>query len=214
MHRDGNVDPEDDADDEFIHQNVLSVVTSIEQLSKTYGMDAGELGAIIKRGRQKLLEHRNGERPRPDLDDKIVTSWNGLAIAALSRAASILRAVEPEKAQEYRDNAIQAAAFIRAELYDDETGRLKRIYREGAGDTSGFADDYAYLVYGLLCLYEETFDAGYLRWASQLQKKQIELFWDGALGGFFVSENSANDLILRLKDGSYAEIRTALFLLL
>lgn len=208
VHRDGNVDPEDDADDEFIHQNVLSVATSIEQLSTTYGMDAGELGAIIKRGRQKLLEHRNKERPRPDLDDKIVTSWNGLAIAALSRAASILRAVEPEKAQKYRDRAIQAAAFIRTELYVDETGRLKRVYREGAGDTPGFADDYAYLIHGLLCLYEETFDAGYLRWASQLQEKQIELFWDGSLGGFFVSENSASDLILRLKDGSSAKIRT------
>ncbi|KAA8895720.1 hypothetical protein FN846DRAFT_784662 [Sphaerosporella brunnea] len=201
VHRDGNVDPEDDAHDEFIHQNVLSVTTSIEQLSQTYGMDVDKVESIIRDGRQKLLEHRNKERPRPNLDDKIVTSWNGLAIASLSRASSILEAVAPEKAKKYRENAIQAAAFIRKHLYSEHPGFLRRVYREGPGHTHGFADDYAFLIQGLIHLYEATFDASYLKWAHDLQEKQIELFWDKEMGGFFATEATADDLILRLKDG-------------
>jgi uncharacterized protein YyaL (SSP411 family) len=201
VHRDGNVDPEDDAHDEFIHQNVISVVTSIAQLSQTYGMDADKIESIIKEGRRKLLEHRNKERPRPNLDDKIVTSWNGLAIASLSRAASILEAVAPESARKYREAAVQAAAFIKKNLYEENSGLLRRVYREGPGDTHGFADDYAHLIHGLIHLYEATFDVSYLKWASELQEKQIEIFWDKELGGFFATEATADDLILRLKDG-------------
>lgn len=191
----------DDAHDEFIHQNVLSVVTSIEQLSQTYGMDHDQILSIIKAGRKKLLDHRNRERPRPNLDDKIVTSWNGLAISSLSRAAAILESFALEKANKYRENAVQAAAFIRKNLYDEKTGALKRVYRGGPGETTGFADDYAYLIHGLIHLYEATFDVSHLRWASELQKKQIDSFWDPVTGGFFATEDSASDLILRLKDG-------------
>ncbi|KAF8544500.1 Six-hairpin glycosidase-like protein [Trichophaea hybrida] len=201
VHRDGNVDPEDDVHDEFIHQNVLSVVTSIEQLGQAYGMAVDKIDAIIKEGRKKLLEHRNKERPRPNLDDKIITSWNGLAIAALSRATAALASYAPESAKKYRENAVQTASFIKKNLYDEKAGLLKRVYHEGPGDTPGFVDDYVYLIHGLIYLYEATFDAGYLKWAAALQKKQIELFWDGQSGGFFVTEGSADDLILRLKDG-------------
>lgn len=201
VHRDGNVNPEDDTHDEFIHQNVLSVVTSIEQLGKTFGMDQDKIVSIIATGRKKLLEHRNKERPRPNLDDKVVTSWNGLVIASLARAAAILGHVAPEKAKKYRENAVQAAAFIKQNLYDPKTGSLKRVWREGPGATTGFADDYAYLIHGLIHLYETTSDVSYLRWASDLQEKQISGFWDSESGGFFVSQDTANDLILRLKDG-------------
>lgn len=202
VHRDGNVDPEDDVHDEFIHQNVLSVVASIEQLGQAYGMDTDKIDAIIKEGRKELLEHRNKERPRPNLDDKIITSWNGLAIAALSRAAAVLASYAPEGAKKYRENAVQTASFIKKNLYDEKTGLLKRVYHDGPGDTPGFVDDYVYMIHGLIYLYEATFDAGYLKWATDLQKKQIELFWDGGSGGFFVTEGSADDLILRLKDGT------------
>lgn len=180
---------------------MLAVVTSVEQLSLTFGMEADQIKAIIKAGRKKLLEHRDKERPRPNLDDKIVTSWNGLAIASLSRAAAILEASYPEKAAKYRDNAVQAAAFLRKNLYDQETGHLKRVFREGPGDTPGFADDYAYLIYGLISLYEATFDASHLKWANELQKTQLDIFWDKENGGFFATAESDNGLILRLKDG-------------
>lgn len=195
------MDPADDAHDEFLHQNVLSVRSSIEQLSQTYNLPASRISEIIAEARRKLKAHRDAERPRPNLDDKIVTAWNGLAITALSRASNVLRATNETLANKYRDAAIRTAAFIKKNLYDEKTQTLKRVYREQAGETRGFVDDYAFLTSSLIHLYEATFDASYLRWADNLQKKQIELFWDSDNGGFFYTEKEANDIILRLKDG-------------
>lgn len=202
VHRDGNVDPADDTHDEFIHQNVLSIVTTFEQLGQTFGMDMEKVASIIKNGRRKLCQHRDKERPRPNMDDKIIVSWNGLAIGALARAAVVLRTAEAETSQKCLDNAIQTAGFIKLRLYNENTHTLKRIYhRSACGDNDGFADDYAYLISGLLSLYEATFDAEYLKWADSLQKKQLDLFWDEGNGGFFATSETATDLILRLKDG-------------
>lgn len=225
VHRDGNVDPAQDPHDEFIAQNVLSVVSSVEKLSQMYGMGEEKITSIIDSARKKLLDHRVKERPRPNLDDKIITSWNGLAITGLARAAAILAEVDPGRAKACWRNAEEAVGFIRKNLYDEKTGILKRVYREGPGETPGFADDYAFLISGLLhlyvcqkpahpsglreiCLtvfrlirYEATFDVGFLQWADTLQQKQIELFWDPANGGFFSTTADASDLILRLKDG-------------
>lgn len=153
VHRDGNVDPAQDPHDEFIAQNVLSVVSSVKKLSQMYGINAEKIEGIIDDARTKLLNHRNKERPRPNLDDKIITSWNGLAISGLARAAAILTEVDPERAKICRRNAEEAVAFIRKNLYDEKTGVLKRVYRKGPGETPGFADDYAFLISGLLHLY-------------------------------------------------------------
>ncbi|KAI5819034.1 hypothetical protein BZA77DRAFT_276632 [Pyronema omphalodes] len=201
VHSDGNVATEDDQHDEFLDQNCLMVSTSIEQLSETYGMSKEQINTILQEGRRKLLEHRNKERPRPSLDNKIITSWNGLAIATLSRAAAVLQSIDPTRSKNCVDSAKAAAAFIRKNLYDESTRRLKRAFRETPGTGPAFADDYAYMIHGLLSLYEATFDASFLKWAVTLQESMIDLFLDTELGGFFVSEKSMNDLILRLKDG-------------
>lgn len=118
-----------------------------------YGISAARIASIIETARAKLLEHRLKERPRPNLDDKIVTSWNGLAIAGLAKAASALETVDPKRSQLYRKNAEEAISFIRKNLYSESTGILNRVYREGLGDTGGFADDYAFLISGLLAMY-------------------------------------------------------------
>lgn len=112
-------------------------------------MSAEKIESIISDGRLKLLAHRNKERPRPNLDDKIVTSWNGLAIGALARAGTVLDASDPERAKKYTQAALGAVAFIRKNLYDEKTQTLKRVY---LGDTGGFADDYAFLISGLISL--------------------------------------------------------------
>lgn len=153
VHRDGNVDPAQDPHDEFIAQNVLSVVSSVEKLSQMYGMSAEKIKSIIDGARKKLLNHRLKERPRPNLDDKIITSWNGLAITGLAKAAAILGEVDPVRAMTCARNAEEAVTFIRKNLYNERTGVLKRVYREGPGETPGFADDYAFLISGLLHLY-------------------------------------------------------------
>lgn len=134
-------------------------------------MSEQQIKDILKSARQKLLEHRNKERPRPGLDDKIIVAWNGLAIGSLARAGAALEQTNAERSNEMLRNAEQAVEFIRKNLYNEETHQLMRVWREGAGDTPGFADDYAYLIMGLLNLYEATFQVKYLHWAYTLQRK-------------------------------------------
>ena len=181
---------------------MLSVVGSSDTLAKDHGLSKEEVVKILKTGRKKLRDHRDTERPRPGLDDKIVVGWNGLAIGALARASSVLQSIPGgEQAQESREAAIKAVDFIKKELYDQETGQMKRVYREGAGDAPAFADDYAYLISGLTELYEATFDDRYLEFADKLQKTQNDLFWDAKSGGFFSTQRDQADTLLRLKDG-------------
>ncbi|OBT70756.1 hypothetical protein VF21_10170 [Pseudogymnoascus sp. 05NY08] len=113
--------------------------------------------------------YRKAERVAPNLDDKIVCAWNGIAIGALARAGSSLREVDEVMAGRCLDAAIKAARFVRREMYDESEKTLKRVWRDGPGETAGFADDYAFLVEGLLELYEATFEDEWVRWADELQ---------------------------------------------
>lgn len=168
----GNVAPEHDAHDELTNQNVLAIVSSPEALAKEFNLPKEEVVKILKDVRVKLGAHRDAQRPRPGLDDKIVVGWNGLAIGALARTSSALAGVDDKKADECRNAAIKAVNFIRRELYDEKSGNLWRVYREGRGDAPAFADDYAFLIQGLMDLYEATWDDQYLEFADKLQSKQ------------------------------------------
>jgi uncharacterized protein YyaL (SSP411 family) len=170
-------------------------------LVKQFALSEDEARNILRTGRRKLLDHRNKERPRPALDDKIVVSWNGLAIGALARTAAALSSQDPESSSRYMAAAEKAASFIQKELYSSSTKTLTRVYREGPGDAPGFADDYAYLISGLINLYEATFNTSYLQWADDLQQSQLRLFWDKEHLGFFSTPEDQTDLIMRLKDG-------------
>jgi uncharacterized protein YyaL (SSP411 family) len=172
----GNVAPQNDPHDELMNQNVLSIRSTPSMLAKEFGLTEDDVVKTLKSARQKLREYRNRERPRPDLDDKIVVSWNGLAIGALARSSSVLDGIDPVKATHCREAAIKAAAFIKNFLFDPTSGCLWRVYREGRGDAPAFADDYAYLTRGLIELYEATFDDGYLQWADTLQSTRIPCF--------------------------------------
>lgn len=142
-----------------------------QSLSTQFGIAVDQVERIIKEGGKKLLDHRNKERPRPTLDDKIVVSWNGLAIGALARTSSVLETSDPENAKTYLDAAVKAVEFIRKELFDEKSATMKRVYREGPGDAPAFADDYAFMISGLIDLYEATFDDTYLELADRLQSK-------------------------------------------
>ncbi|OCK79406.1 hypothetical protein K432DRAFT_405597 [Lepidopterella palustris CBS 459.81] len=197
----GNVSPEHDAHDELINQNVLAIKSTPEALAKEFGLSNDDVVKILKEGRSKLLAHRDKERPRPSLDDKIVVSWNGLALGALARTSAVLQSIDAEKAKVCLRAAEEAALFIKKELWDEASGTMKRVYREGPGDAPAFADDYAFMISGLIDLYEATFDDSYLEWADRLQQTQISLFWDPDHLGFFSTAAAQADLILRLKDG-------------
>lgn len=169
VRRHGNVARRNDAQDEFANQNVLAVQSTPTHLTREFGLSEDDVVRIIKSARRKLWAHREKERPRPNLDDKIVTCWNGLAIGSLARTSAALEEVDRDRAARYLDHAVKAAQFLRENMIDRSTGRLKRVYREGSGDVPGFADDYAFLIQGLINLYEATFDESYLEDADRLQ---------------------------------------------
>ncbi|KAF2168067.1 hypothetical protein M409DRAFT_21514 [Zasmidium cellare ATCC 36951] len=190
----GNIDQRFDAQGELVAQNTLCVQYEISELAKELDKSEEDTTRILSDGRQKLLSHREKNRPRPALDDKIVTAWNGLAIGGLARAGAALS--EPA----YLAAAEKAVTCIRNNLFDPSTATLKRVYREGPSTTQGFADDYAFLISGLLDLYESTFTSTWLSLAETLQKTQTTLFWDEEKFGFFSTPAHQPDILIRTKD--------------
>jgi len=165
-------------------KNVLFIAASDEKLAQELGLEPAEYQEKVKSIRSKLLEARN-KRERPLLDDKILTDWNGLMIAALSKAGAEL--VE----ESYIKAAEKAASFIHTKM--NESGLLHR-YRLGEAAIPAFLDDYAYLIWGLLELYEATFDTKYLVEAKCLADEAIKFFWDPDFGGFHMSRSSESSL--------------------
>jgi uncharacterized protein YyaL (SSP411 family) len=133
-------------------------------------MSEQEVVKTIKESRSKLRAHRDTERVRPALDDKIVVGWNGIAIGALARISAVISGFDPERAARYLSSAKKAGDFIKNSMYNPLQMTLKRVWRDGVtGDTGAFADDYAFLIEGLIDLYEATFEEKWLRWANDLQ---------------------------------------------
>ena len=201
---DGNVAHQHDPHDELINQNVLHIVTTPSQLSKDLSFPEPTITSSLKSSRQKLREYRDANRPRPALDDKIVTCWNGLAISALSRSASALQSMDPSFSSKCLQSALSTASFIRSSLYDEKTKTLYRIYSSGTrGSTLGLCDDYAFLIQGLLDLYEATYDESHLAFADELQRIQLDRFRDPEHpAGFYTTPSPhPQDLLLRLKSG-------------
>jgi len=178
---------------ELAGQNVLYRAHTASECAAKFGLTEDAARALIDTASQQLRDAR-ARRPRPLRDDKVIAAWNGLTISAFARAAQVLG--DPG----YAATAEHAAEFLRAKLYDPATGRLARSFRGGVRDARGFAEDYGFLVQGLLDLYETTFDIRWLEWAAQLQEKQIELFWDSAGGGFFANASGDASVLLRLKE--------------
>lgn len=138
------------------------------------------------------LFHVREKRPRPHLDDKVLTSWNALMISALVKGYVVLDHAT------YLEAAERSADFVLSKLY--EGGELKRRYCEGEAAIEGFLDDYAFFAQALLDLFEATGKAEYLRTAASLAMRVLDLFEDKQHGGFFSSAAGAADLVLRVKD--------------
>jgi uncharacterized protein YyaL (SSP411 family) len=200
VYADGNIDARFDPQGELAGQNTLCVRYEVADLAAELGQEAEAVQRIIQSGRIKLREYRESNRSRPALDDKIVTAWNGLAIGGLSRAGAALRSSRPELSASYIAAAAKAAGCIRTHLLDEETHTLRRVYREGPGETPGFADDYAFFILGLIDLYEATFDSQWLALADRLQQAQNRLFWDEEKYAFFSTPAGQPDILIRTKD--------------
>lgn len=147
---------------------------------------------MLIQARTRLLEART-RRERPFRDDKVLTAWNGLAIAAFARGGRILGE------EEYVNVAEEAADFILTALRRPD-GRLLARYRKGEAIIPAYLDDYAFFVQGLIELWEARSDSRYIRAAIELTEQQIDLFWDKEAGGFYFTAYDSHELPVRRKD--------------
>jgi uncharacterized protein len=190
VHPEGNfVDPVAGHSD---GENILHLVGPLDQVAGDAKTTPQELRRCWEAARPKLFACRE-QRIRPHKDDKILTDWNGLMIAALARAAQAFD--EPRYAQAAR----RAADFILTRMRTPD-GRLLHRYRDGQAAVNAHLDDYAFLVWGLIDLYEATFEIGYLRAAIDLNAQMIAHFWDAKHGGFYFTADDGEELIVRQKE--------------
>jgi uncharacterized protein YyaL (SSP411 family) len=183
-----------DPQQEFTAKNLLYVAQTVNQVADQLGVPSESVIESLDRGRQTLFDVR-AARPRPHLDDKVLTAWNGLMIAAFARAA---RVVEGES--DHLETARRAASFVKTTLWDPRTKVLLRRYRQGSAAVDGFAEDYACLIYGVIELFQADGDPSWLDWALELQHRQDELFWDDAEAGWFSTTGSDPSVLLRMKE--------------
>jgi uncharacterized protein len=164
--------------------NVLSIVDP-------HRTDADPL--LLASAKQKMVQARS-QRIRPHLDDKILASWNGLMLGACARAYAVLGDAA------YHEAAEKNLAFLQATLWDASTRTLYHRWRDGSRDSVQLLDAYAYLLAGVLDLYEATLEPARLEFATMLADSMIERFEDKEHGGFWQSDRNASDLILRVKE--------------
>ena len=196
-----------DPQQEFTGKNLLWMAASIDEVAQEAGTTSDEVNAILQRARLRMFEHRL-QRPRPQRDDKILTAWNGLMIAACARVARVLGARVPrtqvpsEQADgaPYLAAARRAAGCLRARMWKAETRTLLRRYRDGHAEIEAYAEDYAYLIAGLLELFQADPDPAWLEWAIALQERQDELFWDEADAGWFSTTGRDPSVLVRMKE--------------
>lgn len=209
--RSGNCDLSrlSDPHGEFVGKNVLIERTGLDDISSKFGLSPEECLNILGSSRKKLFDYRS-KRPRPHLDDKVIVAWNGLVISAFARASRML-VTEPKgmpyhfpvtggDPREYLHIAEKAAIFIKANLFDEKTKQLRRSFRQGPSQAPGFLDDYAFLIAGLLDLYEAGGQTKWLSWAMELQEVQDILFLDKVGGGYFSTSEGDSSILFRVKD--------------
>jgi uncharacterized protein YyaL (SSP411 family) len=166
------------------HQNVLSIVEP-----KLAAADK----ALLDSAKRKMFAARS-KRVRPHLDDKILASWNGLMLGAFARAYAVLEVAE------YRAAAEKNLAFLQAKLWDSKTKTLYHRWRDGQRDQVQLLEGYAFLLSGVIDLYEATLEPRHLDFAIALAEAMLARFYDEPNGGFWQSGPEAKDLIMRVKD--------------
>jgi uncharacterized protein YyaL (SSP411 family) len=173
--------------------NILQRVNEPETLAKKFGLTPEEALTRLEGARRKLF-HLRSQRVWPGLDDKVLTAWNGLMMAAFAEAGRDLGR------EGFTSAAIRNAEFIYNTMRADN-GRLLRTWKSGSeAKYNAYLEDYAYLAEGLLALYQTTFDERWLLWAQELVEVILKYFADEANGGFYDTSDDHEALIQRPKD--------------
>lgn len=176
----------------FEGKNIPNLINwNVEKAALNWQMPFEQLEEQLEQARKMLFEKRS-ERPFPHFDDKILTAWNGLMICALAKAGAAFQK------KEYIDIAKKALEFIGNHLIAGD--RIMVRYRKGEVKQKGFLDDYAFLLWAYLEMYEATLQLAYLKKAKQLADRMIRLFWDQDNGGFFFTGHDGESLIVREKE--------------
>jgi uncharacterized protein YyaL (SSP411 family) len=172
--------------------NILHVRESLGELASDLNLSEQDLQAHLELMRQKLFAYRE-KRVHPMKDDKILTDWNGLMIATLAKGAQAFDETE------YAEAACRAADFV-LENMRKANGRLWHRYRDGQTGIQANLDDYAFLVWGLIELYEAIFDARHLKVALELTGDMLMHFWDEDGGGLYLMPEDGESLLVRRKE--------------
>lgn len=178
-------------------QNILHLEEPLENTASRLGLEYPLLKDKLDGIRLKLFTVREG-RVHPHKDDKILADWNGLMLAALARASQVYGN------QKYRDAARDCLDFVKNNLY--QGGRLWHRYREGEVKVDGNLDDYSFLIWGLLELYQSTLESSYLELALELKETLLDLFQDPKGGGFYFTAQDAEEVLVRKKEAYDAAI--------
>ncbi len=172
--------------------NILHLERTLTEVAFKNKMSFDDLKERVETARKKLFEVRN-KRIHPHKDDKILTDWNGLMVAAFAKGAQVF------DEQKYAEAAKRAVDFMFTNMRRED-GRILHRYRDGHTAILANVDDYAFLIWGLLELYETIFDVHYLEAALELNNEMIKYFWDEQGGGFYFTADDAEELIVRQKE--------------
>jgi uncharacterized protein YyaL (SSP411 family) len=175
----------------FEGKNILNVPRSLDLVARLNKVPEEQLAEIVRKGRALLFRERE-KRVKPGRDEKILTSWNGLMMRSLAEAAGALGRAD------YRDAARRNAEFILSHLQSG--GKLLRSYKDGQARFNAYLEDYAFLMDGLLSLYEATFESRWFREAQGLASTLESNFRDAEDGGFYFTAADHERLIHRPKD--------------
>ncbi|MDP4624789.1 MAG: thioredoxin domain-containing protein [Akkermansiaceae bacterium] len=187
----GNSRPESDPHGELEGQNTLFRALQNDNLAAAFDLSEKEIAASLASSSKILLTHR-ATRPKPHRDDKIITAWNGLAIAALAKAAAVF------SSEKYASAAATAAHFIKDHLWKD--GLLFRSYRGKPGDAPGFPADYSFLIFGLIDLHAIDPSGGWLEWATELQTTLDKEYWSEEKLGYVVTTEMNGKALLTIRE--------------
>ena len=176
----------------FEGANILNLARPPEEFARQRGVSEQDLETAVSRAKAILLEVRE-QRIHPLLDDKVLTSWNGLMLRAFAEAGAALGRTD------YLDAARRNAAFLLDNMRNGD-GRLLRTWRSGQAKLLAYLEDYACLADGLLSLHEATLEPLWLNEAVSLANGMIALFWDEAAGGFYDTGSDHESLVIRPRD--------------
>jgi len=177
----------------FKGKNILHVIASDAEIARQLGLREDDIAKTLASAREKLFAARN-DRPHCHLDDKILTSWNGLMISALARASQVLGE------HQYLEAAEKSARFVLDHLFDVLAQKLLHRFRDGEARFDAQLDDYAFFVQALIDLYEASFEIDWLRQALALTDQMNTLFYDQEKGGYFDTTGQDISILVRTKE--------------